>query len=105
MNKQNFTCDNCRFCDTVHDGTGKNGYCWYHYKSVAKSAKICKKFELSLVEERIVASGDSVRDRAYSFANIRKRKEREFRDLALRLIEIGLLAALVLATIYFGVQN
>jgi hypothetical protein len=105
VNKENDICDNCRCFDPVHDDSvEKNGYCWYHHKPVNKTDTICKKFERSYTEERIASSGEFHQGRAFAFAGIKKRKEKEFRNLILRIIEISLIALLVGVTIYFGLS-
>jgi len=89
----------------VHNDSCKtNGYCALLEKPVNKTDAMCKEFERSHKEERIVASGNFYNNRAFVFANNKKRNKVEKRNLKLRIIEIALLLVLVLVTIYFGIN-
>lgn len=103
MNKEKDICDYCRSFQPVHDDSvEKDGYCWYHKKPVNKKDTKCKKYERSYKGERIISSGDFHKNRAFVFANVKKQKEIEKRNLIIRLVEVGLIALLVGVTIYFN---
>ena len=103
MNQEKHCCDLCKYSNVVIVESKKKCYCWY-YKKPVEYTDICKIFDYSPFEERMIINDKFGNTSGLYWANKKRDKEKEFRNLIIRIIEIGLLAILVSVTIIFGFQ-
>lgn len=102
MSKSKDKCEDCKFWQPA-GRAGPKGFCWYKNSKMSGDSLKCKKFE-NMDFEDFAAGAEFSHGRAYTFAGIKKREEKELQNLIIRVIEVGLIAALVGVTIYFGIK-